>query len=126
MSAKRHVAPVMFAVKAGVSRISLKHRASTERDATLFGLCGQPGGRESVNDGDGASRSTRRAENRILVQPTWLARAHRVTSASGNGWTGATGPCVGGIQQGLGHVRNAQNESADVLKRQDVFPKTVR
>ena len=104
-SAKRHVAPVMLAMKAGVGRVSLDHRASTEGDATLFGLCGHPGGRESVDDGDGAPRSTRRADNRILALSTWLARNHRVTSASKNPlfvlgapgkWrTRATGPCVG-------------------------------
>src|SRR5262245_21716941 len=104
----------MFAVQAGVGRISLDHRASTERDATPFGLCGQPGGRESINDGDGASRSTRRAENRILALPTWLARAHRVTSASEDL---LFGPCVGRDEQSLRHVQDAEIERSDELKR---------
>src|SRR5262245_19195377 len=69
-SAKRHVAPVMLAVKAGVGRIPLDHRAPTERDATLCSLVGQPGGREPINDGYSAPRPTRRAENRILALPT--------------------------------------------------------
>src|SRR5262245_60288503 len=134
-SAKRHVAPVMLAMKAGVGRVSLDHRASTEGDATLFGLCGHPGGRESVDDGDGAPRSTRRADNRILALSTWLARNHRVTSASkilglcsgrpGNGGPEQPGRAWEGIQQGLGHVENTENESSNVLKRQIALPKTV-
>src|SRR5215467_6185114 len=103
-SAKRHVAPVMFAVKAGVGWISLGHRAATECDAMLLGLLGQPGGGESINDGHSAPRSTRRAENRILALPTLLARPHPVTSASRDLLFGL---CEG-REQTLRHVQDAE------------------